>query len=97
MDKSLLPVPEGHSGLAGGETTGTERRQIAPDGSHFARVMDLLFNECENFNQVIITTHSQQWRDRYDGEQIPQGKSCLIELQGWSHQSGIVAKPSASV
>jgi wobble nucleotide-excising tRNase len=65
------------------------------DSAHFTRVLDLLLAECECFNQVILTTHSQQWRDGYADGQIPQSKSCLIELQNWSHEGGIRSKQSA--
>jgi DNA repair exonuclease SbcCD ATPase subunit len=65
------------------------------DSAHFTRVLDLLLTECECFNQVILTTHSQQWRDGYADGQIPQSKSCLIELQNWSHEGGIRSKQSA--
>ncbi|MGH9839437.1 MAG: AAA family ATPase [Blastocatellia bacterium] len=63
------------------------------DGPHFGRILDLLLTECDNFNQVILTTHSQQWRDRYAGGEIPQNKSCLVELQNWSRGDGIRSKP----
>ncbi len=59
------------------------------DSTHFTRILDLLMDECENFNQVIVTTHSRQWRDRYASQQIPQSKSCFVELQSWTRDGGI--------
>ncbi|MCI0662725.1 MAG: AAA family ATPase [Acidobacteria bacterium] len=59
------------------------------DSSHFTRILDLLLDECENFNQMIVTTHSRQWRDRYASQQIPQNKSSFVELQSWTRDVGI--------
>jgi hypothetical protein len=59
------------------------------DSSHFTRILDLLLDECENFNQMIVTTHSRQWRDRYASQQIPQNKSSFVELQNWTRGGGI--------
>ncbi|MGH9769793.1 MAG: AAA family ATPase, partial [Blastocatellia bacterium] len=61
------------------------------DSSHFTRILDLLVAECENFNQVIITTHSRQWRDRYAAQQIPHDKTAFVELQSWTRDGGIRA------
>jgi len=59
------------------------------DSSHFTRILDLLLDECENFNQMIVTTHNRQWRDRYATQQIPQNKSSFVELQTWTRGGGI--------
>ncbi|MGH8310568.1 MAG: AAA family ATPase, partial [Steroidobacteraceae bacterium] len=61
------------------------------DSTHFTRILDLLMAECENFNQVIITTHSRQWRDRYAAQQIPHDKTAFVELQSWTRDGGIRA------
>jgi ABC-type Mn2+/Zn2+ transport system ATPase subunit len=61
------------------------------DSVHFTRILDLLMAECENFNQVIITTHSRQWRDRYAAQQIPHDKTSFVELQSWTRGGGIRA------
>ncbi|MGE0128639.1 MAG: AAA family ATPase [Blastocatellales bacterium] len=61
------------------------------DSAHFTRILDLLTEECENFNQVIITTHSRQWRDRYAAQQIPHDKTSFVELQSWTRGGGIRA------
>lgn len=61
------------------------------DSAHSTRILDLLMDECENFNQVIITTHSRQWRDRYTAQQIPRDKTAFVELQGWTRGGGIRA------
>jgi hypothetical protein len=61
------------------------------DSVHFTRILDLLMVECENFNQVIITTHSRQWRDRYAAQQIPHDKTAFVELQSWTRGGGIRA------
>ncbi|HKQ72919.1 MAG TPA: AAA family ATPase [Blastocatellia bacterium] len=61
------------------------------DSVHFTRILDLLIDECENFNQVIITTHSRQWRDRYAAQQIPHDKTSFVELQSWTRGGGIRA------
>jgi len=61
------------------------------DSAHFTRILDLLMAECENFNQVIITTHSRQWRDRYAAQQIPHDKTAFVELQSWTRGGGIRA------
>ena len=57
------------------------------DAPHFARILDLLLAECEKFNQVIVTTHSRQWRDHYASAPLPH--SCFIELQSWTRGDGI--------
>ncbi len=59
------------------------------DSSHFTRILDLLLAECDNFNQVIVTTHSRQWRDRYASQQIPHDKTSFVELQSWTRDGGI--------
>jgi recombinational DNA repair ATPase RecF len=59
------------------------------DSTHFTRILDLLISECDNFNQVIVTTHSRQWRDRYASQQIPQDKTSFVELAGWTRDGGI--------
>jgi recombinational DNA repair ATPase RecF len=61
------------------------------DSVHFTRILDLLMDECENLNQVIITTHSRQWRDRYAAQQIPHDKTAFVELQSWTRGGGIRA------
>ncbi len=61
------------------------------DSAHFTRILDLLMDECENFNQVIITTHSRQWRDRYAAQRIPHDKTAFVELQSWTRGGGIRA------
>src|SRR5215475_7136875 len=61
------------------------------DSAHFTRILDLLMAECENFNQVIITTHSRQWRDRYAAQQIPHDKTAFVELLSWTRGGGIRA------
>ncbi|MEP7343596.1 MAG: AAA family ATPase [Acidobacteriota bacterium] len=57
------------------------------DNPHFTRILDLLLAECEKFNQVIVTTHSRQWRDHYASAPLPD--SCFIELQSWTRADGI--------
>ncbi len=59
------------------------------DNPHFTRILDLLLDECENFNQMIVTTHHRQWLDFYTGQQIPENKSCFVGLQGWTRDEGI--------
>src|SRR5262245_3191855 len=61
------------------------------DSVHFTRILDLLMAECENFNQIIITTHSRQWRDRYGAQQSPHDKTAFVELQSWTRERGIRA------
>jgi len=61
------------------------------DSVHFTRILDLLMAECENFNQVIVTTHSRQWRDRYAAQQIPHDKTAFVELLSWTRGGGIRA------
>ncbi|MGH9751344.1 MAG: AAA family ATPase [Blastocatellia bacterium] len=61
------------------------------DIAHSTRILDLLMDECENFNQVIITTHNRQWRDRHAAQQIPQDKTAFVELQSWTRGGGIRA------
>jgi energy-coupling factor transporter ATP-binding protein EcfA2 len=61
------------------------------DSTHFTRILDLLMDECDNFNQVIVTTHSRQWRDRYASQQIPHDKTSFVELQSWTRDGGIRA------
>jgi recombinational DNA repair ATPase RecF len=61
------------------------------DSVHFTRILNLLIAECENFNQIIITTHSRQWRDRYAAQQIPHEKTAFVELQSWTREGGIRA------
>ncbi len=59
------------------------------DDSHLTRILDLLVGESEYFNQVIITTHNPQWRDRYAGRQIPYNKIHFLELHRWTRDEGI--------
>ncbi len=61
------------------------------DNAHFTRILDLLVSECDGFNQMIITTHNRQWRDRYASQQIPQDKTSFVELQSWTRGGGIRA------
>ncbi|HET6382237.1 MAG TPA: AAA family ATPase [Armatimonadota bacterium] len=59
------------------------------DQAHLARIIDRLADESKFFNQIIITTHYRQWRDRYRYLKGPGGSVDLIELHGWSNQGGI--------
>lgn len=61
------------------------------DSVHLRRIVELLTDEAENFDQVIITTHYRQWRDRYRYMQSASGNVHLIELHRWSLERGVRA------
>lgn len=60
------------------------------DAAHIGRISDLLADESKHFSQVIITTHSRNWRDYFKLGNAP-GKltTQLIELQRWTHNRGV--------
>ena len=59
------------------------------DQVHMTRIMEMLHDEADNFNQLIITTHYRPWRDRYRYGSGPSSNIQLIELLHWSMPRGI--------
>lgn len=59
------------------------------DAQHHSRIVDLITEECESFHQVIVTTHSRTWRERFRQGQIPAAKCSLIDLRRWKKNAGI--------
>lgn len=59
------------------------------DSVHLSRIIDLLTKVSSVFDQVIITTHFRQWRDRYRTSQGPGRYAQLIELHKWSLNGGV--------
>lgn len=58
------------------------------DQKHMRRIIDMISDEYENFNQLIITTHYRRWRDSYKRFSMLD-KVQLFELLPWSIQKGI--------
>jgi len=59
------------------------------DRGHLDRFIELLHDEEQHFNQIIVTTHYQPWRDRYRNHRAPGGKVHFIELRPWALDTGI--------
>lgn len=59
------------------------------DSAHIGRISDLLAEESKNFTQVIITTHSRNWRDYFKSGNAPGLTTQLIELQRWTYNRGV--------
>ncbi|MCW5955977.1 MAG: AAA family ATPase [Pyrinomonadaceae bacterium] len=64
------------------------------DNVHIQRVMDLLNEECETFNQIIITTHQRRWHDAYRYGTRSRNKAVVLELGLWDKNNGIVSLSS---
>lgn len=59
------------------------------DREHLDRFIALFHDEEQHFNQIILTTHYQPWRDRYRNHRAPGGKLHFIELRPWRLDTGI--------
>jgi len=59
------------------------------DQVHTERFSKILAEEAAHFNQVIITSHSRIWRDKYKSSENSGFDIQLIELQPWSISGGI--------
>jgi energy-coupling factor transporter ATP-binding protein EcfA2 len=59
------------------------------DDAHTESFVNLLHDEADHFNQVIVTTHYRNWRDRYRYNQAPQKDVHFIELLEWSLPHGV--------
>lgn len=59
------------------------------DDAHTESFVNLLHDEAAHFNQVIVTTHYRNWRDRYRYNQAPQRDVHFIELLEWSLPNGV--------
>lgn len=59
------------------------------DRGHLDRFIELLHDEEEHFNQIILMTHYQPWRDRYRNHRAPSGNVHFIELRPWALSTGI--------
>jgi hypothetical protein len=57
---------------------------------HLDRIVDLLAEEAEFFDQLILATHYRRWRDKYKFG-TGTNRVEVIELAGWSHAVGIRA------
>lgn len=64
------------------------------DNVHIQRVMDLLNEESETFNQIIITTHQRRWHDAYRYGTRSRNKAVVLELGLWDKNNGIVSLSS---
>ena len=59
------------------------------DAEHLNRIVQLLFEEAENFAQIILATHSRVVRDAFLGPRGDANKVNVIELNSfWNLQSG---------
>jgi hypothetical protein len=56
------------------------------DQVHLDRVLNMISNDKDNFNQIIITTHYRPWRDKY---RYSGGVAQLVELLPWSLSKGV--------
>lgn len=59
------------------------------DAAHLGRIVELIDNECGNFAQVIVFTHSRNWRDRYRYSQAAGKNAHILELRRWTPLRGI--------
>ncbi|WP_417746668.1 AAA family ATPase [Rosistilla oblonga] len=59
------------------------------DVAHLGRIIELLDEECANFAQLFVFTHSRNWYDRYRFNQAVAGKAHKIELRRWSPSVGV--------
>jgi hypothetical protein len=59
------------------------------DDAHTESFVNLLHDEAAHFNQVIVTTHYRNWRDRYRYNQAPEKDVHFIELLEWSLPNGV--------
>ncbi|MBI3653360.1 MAG: AAA family ATPase [Acidobacteria bacterium] len=64
------------------------------DAQHIDRIIDLLTDESDSFNQIIITTHSRRWLDKYRNSDKPKNKTYVLELLRWQRMTGICAMES---
>lgn len=64
------------------------------DNEHISRVVDLLNDEADYFEQIIITTHQRRWHDAYKYGVRSKDKAYVIELDQWDKTKGIVTYPS---
>lgn len=59
------------------------------DDVHTESFINLLHDEAAHFNQLIVTTHYRNWRDRYRYNQAPSKDIHFIELLEWSLPNGV--------
>jgi hypothetical protein len=59
------------------------------DDAHTESFVNLLHDEAAHFNQIIVTTHYRNWRDRYRYNQAPSKDVHFIELLEWSLPNGV--------
>ena len=59
------------------------------DNVHLERIADLLVEECGKFRQIIITSHNRRWQTLYNYRQLPESKTCLVQLLPWKRAGGI--------
>ena len=59
------------------------------DSAHIMRIIELLMEECDAFNQVLVTTHSRAWRDAHRYDPALANKTHVIELGRWKRSRGI--------
>jgi len=59
------------------------------DSVHLTRIVELLTDECENFRQVIVTTHYLNWWQRYGGGATAARNVERIKLARWTFEHGM--------
>jgi recombinational DNA repair ATPase RecF len=59
------------------------------DAQHMERFMKMLYEQSQEFTQVIITTHYRPWKDRYKFARSAISNIDVIELGPWSLNAGI--------
>jgi hypothetical protein len=59
------------------------------DLPHIKRILSLLIDELENYNQIILATHQRRWLDLFLTNQAPASKACVIQLRPWSMTTGV--------
>jgi hypothetical protein len=62
------------------------------DDRHLDRLAELLRQEASSFSQLIVTTHSAAWRDRFRERAADDPAILVVELAPWSATEGIRAR-----
>ena len=58
-------------------------------------MIPLLTEECDAFNQVLVTTHNRAWKDAHRYDPVLANKTHVIELGRWKKARGI--RPQRSI
>lgn len=64
----------------------------AIDLHHIKRLLNVLVDEAQSFQQVILTTHQRRWLDLFKTQQIASQSVEVKELFPWSMSAGLVCR-----